>query len=68
MNKIRKDELAEDDKNLDTITQLRKLIKKALKESRDLQSPPPREQKQSNMRRASLTAVFKVPGLGKKKH
>ena len=61
MNRIRRDELDEDDKNLDTISELRKLIQKALRESRDAQiGAKHRVQRQASMRRASLTAVFKL--------
>ena len=61
MNRIRRDELDEDDKNLDTISELRRLIQKALRESRDAQiGAKHRVQRQASMRRASLTAVFKL--------
>ena len=37
MNRIKRDSLDNDDKNIDTVTQLRLLIKKALKEGRNAQ-------------------------------
>ena len=74
MNRIKRDSLDEDDKNLDTITQLRSLIKKAIKESRDAhlerkekesesRVPKHREQTKASLQRTSLTAVFKIAGL-----
>ena len=61
MDRIRRDELEEDDKNIDTITQLRRLIQKALRESREAQmGAKQRIQRQASLRRASVTAVFKI--------
>ena len=62
MNRIKRDTLDKDDKNIDTVTQLRGLIKKAIKEGREAQlekrgsegnvrQPPKRKLTESDLRR-----------------